>query len=85
MIAAASSLSSVRCFSNSSLPCLTISLSSSSTASCGTAQGARGGGHHPVRGFWLRRLVILAGRGINSLRNWVEISPSSGELVRWAC
>jgi len=83
MIAAASSLSSVRCFSNSSLPCLTISWSSSSTASCGTPRRASGGGRRSVRGFRSWRLVILAGRGANSLRNWVGISKSSGELVRW--
>ena len=28
---------------------------------------------------------MLAGRGINSLRNWEGISKSSGEPVRWAC
>jgi len=84
MIAAVSSLSSVRCLSNSSQPCLTISLSSSSTASCRTTQGAcgEGGGCLPVRGFWLRRLLMLAGRVINCLRNWVGISKSSDESVR---
>jgi len=43
MIAAVSSLSSEHCFSNSSLPCLTISLRSSSPASCETPRGAGGG------------------------------------------
>ena len=85
MIAAASSLSSVHYFSNSSLPCLTISLSSSSTASCGTPRGAGGSGRRSVRGFWPQWLVILAGRGKNSLRNRVGISKSSGEPMRWAC
>jgi len=27
---------------------------------------------------------MLAGRGTNSLRNWVGISKSSGDPVRWA-
>ena len=85
MIAAASSLSSVRCLSNSSGPCLTISLSSSSTASCGTPRGAGGSGRHSVRGFRPWWLVMLAGREINSLRDWEGMSKSSGEPMRWAC
>jgi len=48
MIAAASSLSLVHCFSNSSHPCLTILLSSSSTASCSTSLGASGSGRCSV-------------------------------------
>jgi len=61
MIAAASSLSLVPCLSNSSWPCLTISLRSSSTACCGTPYGAGGGGRHSVQGFRPQRLVMLAG------------------------
>jgi len=61
IIAAASSLSSVHCLSNSSCPCLTISLDSSSTASCGTTRGAGGGGRRSVRGFRPWWLVMLAG------------------------
>jgi len=86
MMAAASSLSSVPCLSNSSRPCLMISLSSSSTASCGTPRVAwgGGGGRRSVRGIRPWQLVMLAGQGTNSLRNLVGISKSSGEPVRWA-
>jgi len=82
MIAAATSLSSVHCLSNSSHPCLTISLTSSSTASCGTPCGASGSGHRSVRGFRPWRLVIQGGREINSLRNWKGMFKSSGEPMR---
>jgi len=58
---AVSSISLVRCLSNSSQPCLMISLSSSSTASCRTPQGGWGSssGHLPVQGFWLQELLML--------------------------
>jgi len=86
MIAAASSLTSVRCLSNSSRPWLTISLSSLSAASCGTPREAWGGdsGCRSVWGFRPQRLVMLADWGTKSLRNWVEMSKSSREPVRCA-
>jgi len=61
MIAAASSLTLVLCFLNSSRPCLTISLSSSSAASCGTPRGAGGGGCRSVQGFRPLQWVVLVG------------------------